>query len=122
MRKQTSTNTLNRQRTIDMCGMAYALTVVGGRWKPSILARLLHEKLRYSALRDQLTGISERMLVLQLRELEQDGIVRRIVHAEVPPRVEYELTERGQSLGPVLRSLADWGRANRPAPEPVAAT
>ena len=111
MRKESSTNSLNRNMIREHCGMAFTLSLVGGRWKPSILCRLLHAKMRYSELRKQLPDVSERMLVLQLRELENDGLVRRLVYAEVPPRVEYELTEAGISLKPVLNSMSDWGMA-----------
>jgi len=113
MRKENSTNTLNKQRIEKDCGMFYTLTVVGGRWKPAILWRLSHGKMRYSELRDSIANITERMLVLQLREMEKDGLIKRIVYAEVPPRVEYEMTAKGKSLGPILKSLSDWGEENR---------
>lgn len=109
MRKESSTNSLNRNMIREHCGMAFTLSLIGGRWKPGILYRLVHGKMRYSELRKQLPDVSERMLVLQLRELESDGLVRRLVYAEVPPRVEYELTEAGISLKPVLKSMSDWG-------------
>lgn len=73
--------------------------------------RLLGGKLRYNELRKGLAGVSERMLVLQLRELESDGLIKRIVYAEVPPRVEYELTADGHSMQALLESLSDWGVA-----------
>ena len=110
MRKTSSTNSVNREVLREHCGMAYTLSLIGGRWKPGILYQLVRGgKLRYSELRKQLPDVSERMLVLQLRELEQDGLIRRLVYAEVPPRVEYELTEAGVSLKAVLRSMSDWG-------------
>lgn len=111
MRKASSTNSLNRDIIREHCGMAFTLSLIGGRWKPSILYQLVGGKMRYSELRKQLPDVSERMLVLQLRELENDGLVRRLVYAEVPPRVEYELTEAGISLKPVLKSMSDWGLA-----------
>lgn len=89
--------------------MAFTLSLIGGRWKPGILYQLVRGKMRYSELRKQMPEVSERMLVLQLRELESDGLVRRLVYAEVPPRVEYELTEAGISMKPVLKSMSDWG-------------
>ena len=113
MRKENSTNTLNKQQIDRDCGMSYTLTVIGGRWKPAILFRLTRGKMRYSELRDSIPNVTERMLVLQLRELEKDGLIKRIVYAEVPPRVEYELTDKGNSLRPILRSLSDWGIKNR---------
>ena len=113
MRKNNSTNALNEQRIIDICGMAVALRVIGGRWKPAILCRLVNSTMRYSELKKSIEGISERMLVAQLRELEQDGVVRRVVYAEVPPRVEYEITELGQTMRPMLKVMADWGNMHR---------
>jgi DNA-binding HxlR family transcriptional regulator len=111
MRKESSTNSLNRNALREHCGMVFTLSMIGGRWKPGILYCLVHGKMRYNELRKQLPDVSERMLVLQLRELESDGLVRRLVYAEVPPRVEYELTEAGISLKPVLKSMSDWGLA-----------
>lgn len=93
--------------------MAYTLTAIGGRWKPSILWRLVAGTLRYSQLKAALPNISERILVLQLRELESAGLVERIVYREVPPKVEYALTPLGHSLKPVLQSLSDWGDEHR---------
>jgi DNA-binding HxlR family transcriptional regulator len=114
MRKESSTNTINKRRLENGCGMAYTLTVIGGRWKPAILWRLLRDgKMRYSELRNSIPEVTERILVLQLRELEKDGLVKRIVYAEVPPRVEYELTKKGSSLRTVLKNLSDWGEENR---------
>lgn len=109
MRKENSTNSLNRNALRMQCGMAFTLSLIGGRWKPSILCQLLRGKMRYSELRKQLPDVSERMLVLQLRELENDGLIRRLVYAEVPPRVEYEMTEAGISMKPVLNSMSEWG-------------
>lgn len=113
MRKENSTNTLNKQTLEKDCGMSYTLTAIGGRWKPAILWRLSRGKMRYSELRDSIPNVTERMLVLQLREMEKDGLIDRIVYAEVPPRVEYELTAKGNSLRPILKSLSDWGDKNR---------
>ena len=111
MRKESSTNSLNRKNIREHCGMAFTLSLIGGRWKPGILYQLVRGRMRYSELRKQLPDVSERMLVLQLRELESDGLIRRLVYAEVPPRVEYELTEAGISMKPVLKSMSDWGLA-----------
>lgn len=113
MRKETSTNAINEKHIIDTCGMAVALRVIGGRWKPAILCRLVYSTMRYSELRKSIEGISERMLVAQLRELEQDGIVRRIIYAEVPPRVEYQITELGHTMRTMLDAMAEWGSMHR---------
>ena len=116
MRKQGSSNAINERKIIASCGMAYTLNIIGGRWKPAILWLLLRNgKLRYSVIRKNLPDISERILVAHLRELEQDQLVTRIVHAEVPPRVEYELTPLGQSMKAMLKTISDWGEMHRGA-------
>lgn len=109
MRKETSTNFKNEERLMLNCGMAYTLSIIGGRWKPSILCTLLKGKLRYSELLKSLPGISERMLVAQLRELEKHELVARTVFPEVPPHVEYALTGLGKTTGPMLRCMSEWG-------------
>ena len=108
MRKENSTNTLNKRSIENGCGMSYTLTAIGGRWKPAILWRLARGKMRYSELRDSIPNVTERMLVLQLREMEKDGLIKRIVYAEVPPRVEYELTAKGRALEDPLTALGQW--------------
>ncbi len=114
MRKKNSTNSLNEKKINTTCGMGFALSLIGGRWKSNILWRLIaNGKLRYSQLRKQIPDVSERMLVAQLRELENDQLVNRIVYPEVPPRVEYELTELGLTMRPMLQSIADWGEKYR---------
>ena len=114
MRKANSTYSLNEKKILSTCGMGYALSLIGGRWKANILWTLLNQgKLRYSALRKLHPDISERMLVAQLRELEADLLVTRIVHPEVPPRVEYELTEFGYSMKPMMQGISDWGKQHR---------
>ena len=90
------------------CAVEVTLSVMGGTWKPIILFHLLHGKKRFSELSRTIGAITQRMLTLQLRELEDAGIVLRTVHAEVPPRVEYVLTEAGRSLQQPLRALEQW--------------
>jgi len=91
------------------CAVEATLSVIGGVWKPVLVFHLLHGKLRFNALCRVTPSATPRMITLQLRELEADGIVKRTVFPEVPPRVEYELTKLGQSLEPVLLSMRDWG-------------
>lgn len=113
MRKENSTNAFNEKAINANCGMACSLTVLGGRWKPAILCRLSYGTLRYSELKKSIDGISERMLVAQLRELEKDQIITRIVYPEVPPRVEYQMTALGLSMKPMLDAMSDWGNYYR---------
>ena len=91
------------------CGVNAAVDVVGGKWKPFVLWVLSEGPRRTGELRRELEGVSEKVLVQQLRELERDGVVRRTVHAEVPPRVVYSLTEAGAALERALRPLGEWG-------------
>jgi DNA-binding HxlR family transcriptional regulator len=99
-------------------GIGRAIAMLEGRWKLVILFHLFGgKKLRFSDLEREIEGISQKMLSQQLRQLQKDRIVTRIVHAEVPPRVEYHLTEWGQSLCPALDRLLTWGEHQ---PPPVA--
>lgn len=112
-RKPSSTNSRNREVLGEFCGITYALNLVGGRWKLLLLHKLAPQTLRFSELKKILPHITDRMLTLQLRELEQDGLLVRTVFAEVPPRVEYALTARGQALAPTWQHLEAWGNAQR---------
>lgn len=85
------------------------LEVIGGKWKCVILCHLTHGKRRTSDLKRLMPGITQKMLTQQLRELEDDGIVNRIVYNQVPPKVEYELSEYGNSLRSILDALCNWG-------------
>ncbi|ACC75412.1 winged helix-turn-helix transcriptional regulator [Paraburkholderia phymatum] len=95
------------------CAVEVTLSVIGGLWKPVILFHLLHEKKRFMELTRLMPNTTQRMLTLQLRELEADGIVMRHVYPQVPPKVEYELTPFGETLAPVLISLREWGESYR---------
>tara|TARA_R110002073_G_scaffold118918_1_gene258629 strand:+ start:527280 stop:527648 length:369 start_codon:yes stop_codon:yes gene_type:complete len=92
------------------CDVEATLSVIGGRWKPILVCHLLNGKKRYGELRRLTPNATERMITLQLKELEADGIVNRHAYAEVPPRVEYELTEYGRSLELILVQMQEWGR------------
>lgn len=97
-------------------GIEQAIRKLDGRWKLVILFHLFGGKtLRFSALERSIPGISQKMLTQQLRRLEGDGIITRIVHADVPPKVEYHLTKWGQSLCPALDKLLTWAE-QQPAP------
>jgi DNA-binding HxlR family transcriptional regulator len=91
------------------CPVELSIRIIGGKWKPVILWYLKTETKRFGELKRAITGITVKMLAQQLRELEQDGIIARKMYYEVPPRVEYSLTEMGHSLDPVLSALCDWG-------------
>jgi DNA-binding HxlR family transcriptional regulator len=97
-------------RQVYGCGLEAALAVVGGKWKPIVLWRLSGGPRRFGELRRLVPGISEKMLIQNLREMKGDGIVARKDFQEVPPRVEYALTEFGASLAEALGPLCDWGR------------
>lgn len=92
------------------CYFELALQVIGGKWKGNILYHLGNlTTLRFGELKKTMPDISEKMLIQQLRELEKDGMVRRKVYKQVPPKVEYSLTKLGSSLVPILLELRDWG-------------
>src|SRR6478752_3845706 len=87
---------------------------VGDKWSLLVIGTLRSERLRFTELQRHIPGISQRMLTLTLRQLERDGLITRTVHAEVPPRVEYELTELGGTLIQIAIALGDWAIENRP--------
>ncbi len=92
------------------CGIDVTLAVVGGKWKASILWHLAQETMRFSDLQRLFVDTTRKMLTQQLRELEADGLVHRKVYAQVPPKVEYSLTDRGRSIFPILEQMCQWGR------------
>ncbi len=105
-------------------GVAQAFRMLEGRWKLVILFLLFGGKiLRFSELERAIPAISQKMLAQQLRQMENDGLVRRVVHPQVPPRVEYGLTDRGQALCPALDALLTWveqrGTASDAAAQPI---
>jgi len=92
------------------CPVEVAVNLIGGKWKILILYRLLRQDtVRFNELQRSLGSVTQRTLTRQLRELEADGLVNRTAYAEMPPRVEYSLTEKGNSLTPILLQLQDWG-------------
>lgn len=94
------------------CPVSRALEALDGRWTILVVRDLLGGTRRFGELRDSLVGISPKTLTDRLRSLEAHGLVERRMYAEIPPRVEYSLTESGRSLEPVLAALADWGRTH----------
>jgi DNA-binding HxlR family transcriptional regulator len=99
--------------TYRQCSVEWTLNIIGGKWKNVIVYHLLDGKRRFNEFRRLMPVVTQRMLTLQLRELEQDGIVHRKVYSEVPPKVEYSLTELGQTLAPIIRSMKKWGDEKR---------
>ncbi len=93
----------------EKCPAEITLRVIGGRWKILILWHLFQRVKRFSELRRELDGITQKMLTEQLREMERDQIIHREVYAQVPPKVEYSLTPLGESLKPVLDAMCGWG-------------
>ena len=91
------------------CPVATTVQLIGSKWKLLIMRNLLARPWRFNELRKDLDGISQKVLTDSLRSMEQDGIITRTVYPEVPPHVEYSLTELGRSLQPILDALRDWG-------------
>ena len=91
------------------CPVATTVQLIGSKWKLLILRNLRVRPWRFNELRKDLEGISQKVLTDSLRAMEEDGIVNRTVYPEVPPRVEYSLTPLGESMGPILDAMAQWG-------------
>ena len=94
------------------CAVEAALSLIDGKWKGVVLYHLLERTHRFSEIRRRIPNVTQRMLTNQLRELEADGLIRRTVYPEVPPKVEYSLTARGRSLEPVIAALKSWADAH----------
>ena len=92
------------------CPLTTAMNVIGGKWKVVILGHLFTGDKRFGELKKLVCGVTQKMLTQQLRELEDDGLIHREVYKEVPPRVEYSLTDFGRSLSPILQDLCIWGQ------------
>ena len=96
------------------CPITATMKVLGGKWKPILInAIYFTAPARFGELKRSVNGITQSMLTQQLRELEEDGIISRKIYAEIPPRVEYTLTEFGLTLSPILQSMAKWGKEYR---------
>lgn len=99
-----------------LCPIRYTVDIVGGKWKLPIICMLAGGlPTRYSTIKRKLTGVTNMMLAQSLKELEADGIVHREQYNEVPPRVEYMLTDKGKSILPILLKLAEWGESHMQA-------
>ncbi|MCY7953041.1 transcriptional regulator HypR [Bacillus inaquosorum] len=95
------------------CPVEFTLDVIGGKWKGILFYHMIDGKKRFNEFRKICPSITQRMLTLQLRELEADGIVHREVYHQVPPKVEYSLTEFGRTLEPIVLQMKEWGESNR---------
>jgi DNA-binding HxlR family transcriptional regulator len=91
------------------CSMELTLDLIGGKWKTLILWHLGEKTLRFSELKRALPRITQKMLTQQLRELEASGLVKRFIHTQIPPKVEYSLSPAGKSLLPILENMCQWG-------------
>ncbi len=99
------------EKKLPACPVETTLTLISSKWKILILRDLMPGTKRFGELKKSIGGVSQKVLTAQLREMETDGLVRRTVYPEVPPRVEYTLTALGRSLKPILDALWDWGEA-----------
>ncbi len=96
------------------CPITATMQVLGGKWKVILINAIYHTSpARFGELKRSVKGITQSMLTQQLRELEEDGLISRKIYAEIPPRVEYTLTEFGLTLGPIMQSMATWGEEYR---------
>lgn len=117
MKKTTSTNYINAQTLHGLCDAAYTLSILSGRWKLTILVKLGEGNKRFSELKVQLPVITERVLALQLKELEKSGLILKKESAVKSKLYSYELSPTGRSLDQVIQSLSDWGKVNNLQPE-----
>ncbi|MBC6316480.1 winged helix-turn-helix transcriptional regulator [Listeria grandensis] len=106
---------MQKRKTSFSCGADVTSSVIGGKWKLQILFQLMDKTIRFNEFRRLMPEITQRMLTLQLRELEEDGVVHREMYHQIPPKVEYSLTDLGESLVPIVRAMCDWGLANEGA-------
>lgn len=97
------------RRELPACPVEITLSLIGDKWKVLVLRELINGTKRFGELKKSIGSISQKVLTQQLRSMEEDGLVVRKIYAEVPPRVEYSLTEDGFSLKPILDSMMDWG-------------
>lgn len=100
---------MRKTKELPACPVETTLLLIGGKWKLLILRNLFMRPWRFNELQKSLTGISQKVLTDSLRAMEYDGIINRTVFAEVPPRVEYSLTELGKTMKPILDALEAWG-------------
>lgn len=96
---------------LPFCPVATTVDLIGNKWKLLIMRELLKGTRRFNELHKSIEGISQKVLTENLRKMEEDGIINRTVYAEVPPKVEYSLSDLGNSLRPIINAMSDWGTA-----------
>lgn len=94
---------------LPVCPVATTVRLIGSKWKILIMRNLMMRTWRFNELKKDLDGISQKVLTESLRSMDEDGLITRTVYPEVPPKVEYSLTELGESMRPILNAMADWG-------------
>ena len=102
---------MNTTTQLPACPVETTLTLIGDKWKVLILRDLITGTKRFGELKKSIGSVSQKVLTAQLRDMEESGLLTRTVYAEVPPRVEYRLTDLGRSLGPILDAMRNWGEA-----------
>jgi DNA-binding HxlR family transcriptional regulator len=100
---------MRTKQELPECPVATTVLLLGSKWKLLIIRNLLQRPWRFNELRKNLDGISQKVLTDSLRSMEEDGLITRTVYAEVPPRVEYALSEVGESMRPILNAMKEWG-------------
>ena len=110
MRKESSTNHKNKNLLKDVCPLMFSLTKIGNRWKPYVLWKLMDGNMRFAELKREIPNITERMLILSLKELAEDGLIDRMDYKQVPPKVEYSLTPSAKRLKSIFDELYHWGK------------
>lgn len=111
--KETSTHFENKKALENECNEVYATSIIGEQWTMAICCYLLEGKMRFGEIKKVLPNITERVLTLQLRKLEENKVIIRTIYPEVPPRVEYELTPIGLKLAPIIKALGKWGAEHK---------
>lgn len=109
----------SKEDILPECPVATTVSLIGSKWKLLIMRNLLARPWRFNELQKSIDGISQKALTEALRSMEADGIVSRTVYPEVPPRVEYALTELGESMRPIIKSMENWGKAYKEQLEAV---
>jgi len=106
--------TLSTMKDLDpVARVEWTMGLIGAKWKPAIIYALVMDgTLRFSELKRRIPGVTQRMLTQQLRDLERHGLVRRLFYAEIPPRVEYSVTDLGRTLHPIFKAVCDWAGKN----------